>query len=439
MYLANVREKVARFRNHPCIALWCGRNEGNPSPAPVADGIAAILKELDPARLYQPSSTDGRGVKSGGPYSWRPPAAYYTYATTGRNAEPFKTEIGSASIPTLESIYGMMPKADADQMMNDDWAEHDLAKGADNGNTYRQTLAARYGPINSLPEFVRKAQLADYEAFRALYEGRFAKLFAPTSAVITWMSNPAQPSTTWQIYSYDLEPFASFFGAKKACEPIHVQMNQNDFHVMVINNTPTALEGLKTRVRVYNLDGTMKYEQTTPVASAKASAATDAGAIAFPADVSAVHFVKVELRDAQDKLLSDNFYWRGVNENNLTALDTLPTAALDAAITRHDADGKCLLDVSLTNSSKNIALMAHLQLRKQSTNMRVLPVFYSDNYVSLLPGESKTITIEAAAKDLGGDKPLVTLDGWNVTTQDHAFADAAIALNTPAIVPPTQP
>ena len=440
LYLANVKEKVLRFRNHPSIALWCGRNEGDPSPQILADGLAVMLKDLDPARLYHPNSNDGAGVKSGGPYSWRPPAAFYTFPITvnprtGAPPEAFKTELGSASIPTLESIYGMMPKADAESLPNDDWAEHDLARGADNGNTYPDTIAKRYGPAPTLQAFVREAQLANYEAFRAMYEGRFAKLFAPSTAVITWMSNPAQPSTTWQIYSYDLEPFASFFGVKKACEQIHVQMNQNDFHVMVINQLPKPLAGLKVRVRVLNLDGTVKYDQTTPIATAAGSAATDAGAIAFPTDVSAVHFVKVELTDAQGKLLSDNFYWRGVNEADLTALDSIPDVALDSKITRHDAGGQCLLDVTLTNPAKTVAVMAHLQLRKQSDNTRVLPVLYSDNYISLLPGESRTVTIEAAAKDLAGAQPLVALDGWNVTTKDQSFpGNTRIAVNTAAQV-----
>ncbi len=439
LYLANVREKVLRYRNHPSIALWCGRNEGDPAPAAVADGLAAIIKELNPDRLYHPNSNDGAGVKSGGPYAWRAPEAFYS--GSGRNAplEPFKTEIGSVSIPTIESIYGMMPKKDADALPpNDDWAEHDLARGADNGNTYPQTLATRYGAFNTLPDFVRKAQLANYEAFRAMYEGRFAKLFAPTSALITWMSNPAQPSTTWQIYSYDLEPFSSLFAVKKACEPIHVQMNQNDFHVMVINHLPAALASLHTRVRVYNLDGSLKLDQMTPVAAAPGSTATDADAINFPAEVSAVHFVKVELFDAQNKLLSDNFYWRGVSADDLTALDSLPTVNLTANIVRHDAGGKCILEVTLTNPAPTIALMAHLQLRREQSNQRVLPVHYSDNYISLLPGESKTISIAADSKDLAGEKPLVVLDGWNVNTAAQTFpgldGGADFAPNTEAMV-----
>ena len=441
LYLANVREKVLRYRNHPSIVIWCGRNESDPAPQAVADGIKKIMDELEPVRVYHANSNEGKGVRSGGPYAWRPPAAYYTFTSTGARAEVFKTEIGPVSIPTFESINAMMPAKDAATFPNDDWAEHDLARGANQGNNYVNTLNARYGggtnaPF-SLPAFVRKAQLANYEAHRALYEGRLAKMFKGSTAALLWMSNPAQPSTTWQIYSHDLEPFASLFGVRKACEPVHVQMNQNDFHVMVINNTPKPLAGLQARVRVFNLDGTQKYDHTTPV-SAAACAATDTGAIAFPPGLSPVHFVKVELRDARGSLVSDNFYWRGLNEDDLSALDTLPAAPLDAKITRRAAGGKCLLDVTLSNPSKVVALMAHLQLRRQNSNERVLPVFYSDNYVSLLPGESRTITVEAAARDLGNDKPLIVLDGWNVTTRSQSFGGvnggASIAVNTAAQV-----
>ena len=119
LYIANVREKILRFRNHPSIAIWCARNEGYP-PKEIDQSLRRLMAELEPTRLYQPSSTAGHGVNSGGPYCWRPPAAYYEFG------EAFKTEIGSVSIPTLESIHGMMPEKDW-EIINDDWAEHDLA------------------------------------------------------------------------------------------------------------------------------------------------------------------------------------------------------------------------------------------------------------------------------------------------------------------------
>ena len=447
MYLANVREKVLRFRNHPSIALWCGRNEGNPAPASVLEGIQAIMKELEPTRYFQASSTDGGGVKSGGPYSWRTPADYFNYPDT----EAFKTELGSVSIPTVEAVQNMMPAKDWENLtpaLNDDWAEHDLCFGAQSPKTrmYPTTIAARYGAWTGLQQFVRESQLANYEAYRALYEGRFAYMFRPCTGVLTWMSNPSQPSMVWQLYSYDLEPNASLFATRKACESVHIQLDQDDMSMNIINNTPKLLNGLKAWIRVINLDSTVAYDRQFPV-RALPTAATNIGTITWPdaGKLSPVYFVKLVLLDGDNKVLSDNFYWQSQASHitDFTSLQTLPPVKLDASIARHDADGKCLLDVTLHNPTKTVALMAHVQLRRQNSNDRVLPVYYTDNYVSLIPGESTTFIVEAAAADLHGQNPLLVLDGWNTTADAASFTSGgpcAIAPNMNAIVPPaTQP
>ncbi len=444
LYLANVRDTVLRYRNHPSIVVWCGRNEGAPPPD-IDAGNGRIIQELDQTRYYQASSTAGHGVRSGGGgYGWRTPETFYngTFA--------FNTEVGSSSIPNLESIQAWMPEKDwFDQNFpNDDWAEHDLTTGAGNpaNNPLQNIIAARYGPFHGLPEFVRKAQMADYEAYRAMYENRLFRLFTPSTAIITWMSNPAQPCLVWQIYDYSLEPFASYFAVQKACEPVHIMMTQDAAYAAgVVNNTARPLEGLKYRVQIFNLDGTRKYDATNPVPAVPASTAANLGAVPVPEGVSPVHFVKLQLLDAQNKIVSDNFYWRETVLDDLKALDSLPDVQLDSAIRRHDAAGNVLLDVTLTNPGPVAAVMAHVQLRNQRTNARVLPVYYTENYISLLPGESKTITLEAAAKDLGTDQPLVVVDGWNVTSRAQTFTTggpSSIATNANAYVkrrPPPVP
>jgi beta-mannosidase len=426
-YLANVREKILRFRNHPSIAIWCARNEGYP-PKEIDDSLRRLMADLDPSRLYQPSSTAGRGVNSGGPYCWRPPRDYYDFG------EAFKTEIGSVSIPTLESIHGMMPKKDW-ETIDDDWAEHDLAAGASAGDSYPRTLAQRYGKIANLADFARKGQLANYEAYRAIYEGRNARLFHPCTGVLTWMSNPAQPSFVWQLYHHDLEPNASLFAVRKACEPIHIQLNERNGHIQVINNLPTALADARAQLEIYNLDGSTPFRNDWAV-TATPSRATDLGPVDWPATLSPVYFVKLVLCDANGQILSDNFYWRAVpdREDDLQDLGALPVVTLHAGIRRHDAGSKCLVDVTLHNPTAQIALMAHLQLRRRQSGTRVLPVYYSDNYISLTPNESKTVTVEAAASDLHGENPLIVVDGWNVGVIADPSPDAAVALNSDAQV-----
>jgi beta-mannosidase len=426
-YIANVRDKILRFRNHPSIAVWCARNEGFP-PKNIDDRLRTLMKDLEPTRLYQPSSTSGRGVNSGGPYgSGHPPRSYYDFG------EAFKTEIGSASIPTLESIHGMMPQKDW-ETMNDDWAEHDLARGASEGTKIHGTIDNRYGKIVNLADFVRKAQLLNYETFRAIYEGREAKMFKPATGVIIWMSNPAQPSFVWQIYHHDLEPNAALFAAKEACEPVHIMMNEKTGNLMIINNHPEEFAGAKAHVTIYNLDGSVASQNDVDVKAAP-SAATDLGPVALPANLSSVYFLKLELHDADGKLISDNFYWRSsADPDNLQDLNKLPTVTLEATATRNDAHNKCLVHVTLHNPSSQIAVMAHLQLRRDHTGGRVLPVFYSDNYISLVPNESKTIDIEAPKTELKGEKPLIAVDGWNIAVKSPESQDVSVVLNEDAQV-----
>ena len=423
-YLANVRDKIVRFRNHPSIAIWCARNEGYP-PKEIDDALRKLLAELEPVRLYQPSSTEGRGVNSGGPYHWRNPQGFYVYN------EAFKTETGSTSIPTLESIHGMLARKDW-EVIDDAWAEHDFAKGASGSDTYPADMAARYGKILNLADFTRKGQLMNFEAYRAMYEGRQAKMFTASTGVITWMSHPAQPSFVWQLYHYDLEPNSSLFAVKSAAEHIHVQWNEVTDDLEVINNAPTPVTG-KVHVTIYALDGTKLSTKDIPVTAAGSSVAS-LGTITFPDTPTPIHFVQLELVDANDKPLSKNFYWRApaATRDDLTAMDTMPTVELDVSATRHELAGKSELTVTLKNPTNHIAVMSHLQLRDAKTNDRVLPVFYSDNYISLTPGETRTVTITFATTDLHGDQPLITLDGWNTGVAPTHAAGIAIKLNTDA-------
>jgi beta-mannosidase len=405
-YIANVTDKVVRYRNHPSIAVWCARNEGYP-PKELDDQLKALMGRIDPSRLYQSNSADGRGVSSHGPYYWRSPRFFYALN------ESFKTETGSVSIPTIESIQGMMPQKDW-ETINDDWAQHDMAAGAQRGNEFPTSLAERYGPIRNLADFVQKGQLATYEAFRAMYEGRNAQMFKATTGVITWMSHPAQPSFVWQLYHYDLEPNAALYGAKKAAETVHVQFNEENRGIEVVNNRLEALTALKVTEMIYRFDGTLDSHKVYPVAQVPGSTTIKAAQIEVSTRITPLYFIKLILTDAGGNILSTNFYWQHVAQDQFDGLMNLPTVTLDADATTHTEGDNTIITVTLHNATNNVALLSHLQLHQKKSGRRVLPVFYSENYISLVPGEYSTVRIEAATKDLQGDLSLVELDGFNV-------------------------
>jgi beta-mannosidase len=408
-YLANVKDKVLRYRNHPSIALWCGRNEGDP-PQALDEELKKMMAELDPTRLYQSNSATGHGVASGGPYYWRAPRYFY------RVNESFKTETGSVSVPTMESIQGMMPEKDW-ETIDDDWAQHDMAKGAQGGDEYPSMLAHRYGPIRNLADFVRKAQLANYEAFRAMYEGRNALMWQQTTGVITWMSHPAQPSFVWQLYHYDLEPNASLFAAEKASEMVHVQLNEATGAIEVVNNRPESLANLRVRSSLYGLDGRPGGGRSYDLVQVPGSTTIKVAESQSGGRGSNIYFVKLDLLDARSEILSTNFYWQSTVEDDFSGLMQMPTATIEVKADSHVEGESTVLTVRLSNPTKTIALMTHLQLHQKESGKRVLPVLYSDNYISLVPGETRSVTIEAATRDLGQGKPLLLVDGYNVDVQ----------------------
>ncbi len=421
LFLANAREKIVRYRNHPSIALWCGRNEALPPPILNA-GLADLVKELDPTRFYQPHSAAVNNVGGGGPYGQVPFSRYFQFT------DGLHTEVGAPSIPTLESIEGMMPKKDW-WPINDDWAYHDLTRGAQAGDRYTSVLSRRYGPVAGFKDFVRKGSMLTYETYRAMFEGRNSKLFAPATGLLLWMSNPAQPSFVWQLYHYDLDPTAAMFGTKAANEPVHVQMTP-DWLVQVVNTTPKALLGMRIETSSYLVDGSFR-NKTSMVLDVPASSTwtqPPGRDVRVPPFVDLPALVRFKLFDREGRLVSENVYWYPPNSSdNASFLDRLPKTTLfgDARPAKNG------ISVTLRNSSKTPVLLAHLSLRR-ADGSRVLPAFYSDNFLNLFPGEVKTIQIEAAGL---GEHPFVMIDGWNV----EAVKGAGLTYNEDAKPEPPLP
>lgn len=431
-YMTNVTDTILRYRNHASLVIWCARNEARP-PKYLDDALRYELVKLDPNRHYQPNSGGMYGYNSGGPYDWVPPLVYSRYfeAPNYNKRETFKTEIGSFSMPTIESLQGMFPKSEWDGI-TDSWAEHNFCSAG--GRKYPEFMEKRYGAAKNLADFIQKAQLMNYETHKAMYEGRFARMFNPAEGCLYWMGIPSQPSLIWQLVQYDLEPNASFFGVKKACEHQHIQYTETDGgQLQVINHLQKDLTGAKATVYFYNFDGSLAGKKEYPV-TAKAESTTILGKIEWPEGLSEINFLKLELRKNK-ALISDNFYWRNSKENpedasklrdypllercSFKELANLPKVTLKTEAKLASNKGDQVVTVKLKNPSESVALMIHLQLQGKNSKKRILPVYYSDNYISLVPGESKIVTMSFAKESMKkGDSPVVMVDGWNIEVKD---------------------
>ncbi len=415
LFLANARDTILRYRNHPSIALWFGRNEGVPQPI-LNEGLANLVAEVDGTRHFTGSS-NRVNLQGSGPYNYRPPAQYFTEL-----AEGFSVEVGTPSLSTLESIRAWTPPEDQ-WPISDVLAYHDWHHGG-NGDvaTFMKTLEERFGAATSLGDFERKAQMMNYETHRAMFEGFHAHLWTKNSGRLLWMTHPAWPSHAWQIYSSDYDTHASYYGVRKACEPIHAQMNLPDYSLSIVNSTRNASGRLSLRVRIFSLDNRLLEERREKViATANAVTALKPLTLSSHLEREDIVLVKLELTDENGRLVSENFYWQARDAGAHRKLTTMPSQSLSAWAVSEEAGSETRVRLRIEHKGTAPALAVKLTLL-DGKGERILPAFYADNYVSLLPGESREVVIAYPAKPVAGS--TVALRGWNV-------AAAAVAVSAP--------
>jgi hypothetical protein len=407
LFLDNARDTILRFRNHPSIAVWCGRNEGVPQPI-INEGLARLVRSLDGTRYYFPSSNE-INLQHSGPYKYMDPALYYTTLNHG-----FSVETGTPSFSTLESFRAWIPQEDQ-WPISDDWAYHDWHQSG-NGDMapFMAQVQAEFGAPVSLEEFERKAQMLDYVDHRAIFEGMNAHLWAPNSGRLLWMTQPAWPSNTWQILSSDYDTQSSFYGVKKACERVHVQLDLSDYNVAVVNTTMDRLSGLSVRANVFSLDSRPLLHQEVTV-NATADEVTDGFRLDLAPLLSTneVVLVKLDLRNSSGEPVSENFYWLGAESVSYRRLNRLPRASLSLTARSIRAGETSHIVAELQNTGTVVSLANKLTLLNAVDGSRILPAYYSDNYVSLLPGESRKIEIDYPP-GTGETAPQLAIRGWNI-------------------------
>ena len=234
----------------------------------INEGLADLVASLDGTRYYTGSS-NSINLQGSGPYNYRPPEQYFTELAQG-----FSVEVGTPSLSTLESLRASIPEADR-WPLSDTYAYHDWHFGG-NGDvaTFMAALAEQFGAGASLEDFERKAQMMNYVSYRAIFEGFQAHLWTKNSGRLLWMTHPSWPSNSWQIYSSDYDTAAAYYAVKKACEPLHAQLNLPDFTLAVANISRAARPHLQLRSRLMSLDNRLLGERVDSLGVAANSVAT---------------------------------------------------------------------------------------------------------------------------------------------------------------------
>ncbi len=432
---ASLASQIQRLRSHPSMLVWLNGSD-NPPPADVETDYISVLQEyhwpnpfLSSASATPTTVTGPSGVKMSGPYDYVPPSYWLVDPGHWGGAYGFNTETSPGPAPPLlSSLQKFIPKANL-WPHDDVWNFHAGLGEFKQTNLFDNAMSVTYGPPTSLLDYEEKGQAMAYDGERAMFEA-YARNKYNSTGIIQWMLNNAWPSVIWHLYDYYLLPAGGYFGAKKANEYLHAQYSYDDHSAVVVNNLYQPQKALKLRARVFDLNSKERFSDTKDVdldadSVARVLTVPDMGELNSP------YFVRLDLTDSAGKNISTNFYWipqqlaefdwekstfftTPAKYSDMTALASLPATNVEwNAQTEHRGE-EDIVHVSLRNPGKSIAFLVRADLTRGRTGDDVAPVLWDDNYVSLLPGESRTISATIRTHDLAGTVPTVKVSGWNV-------------------------
>ena len=433
---ASLTDQISRLRNHPSVFVWLYGSD-NPPPPEIENMYLGILKDLEwpnpfvsSASAQSTTVTGKSGVKMTGPYEYVPPV-YWLADTQAGGAYSYNTETSPGpAIPPKESLEKFIPKEHL-WPIDDYWNFHSGRERFATVNVFTDAVNKRYGTATSLDDYERKAQATAYDNERSMFEAYGRNKYVATG-VIQWMLNNAWPSLIWHLYDYYLVPAGGYFGTKKATELVHVQYGYTGNTVDVVNSTYEPIKGLKVTAKLLNVDGkeVASRDATLDIGPDAAAKALD---LPKPEHLSTTYFLKLYLRDASGKLISDNFYWLSTQLDtldwsmrkdtvytpqkdfaDLTGLNSLPPVKLDLTFSTESQGSTGYASIKVANPSNSVAFQVHLRVTKGHGGEDLVPIFWDDNYFSLLPGEDKIVSVHAEVDDLEGAEPILELDGYNV-------------------------
>ena len=474
---ANQATRVAQWlRNHPSVFTWFQGSDEAPDAAKEAIYLKAF-GDADwqtpqvAAAEYKSSPRLGPSGAKEGPYNYVPPGYWWANGPETAGDDPTFTNAGSAwgygtetsagnTVPTQDSLNRFLTPAEQGKIWDPATTKGpgtgpDLFHVAASYSGYTKTarmgqyntpLWNRYGPWSDMASYQKIAQMGGYEVTRAQFESYLAHSTDPANpspGVIYWMLNKAWPSLHWNIYNYDFDQPGVYFGALKAGEPVHIMYDYAGGSVKVSNVTRDRQDGLTASARVIDLNGTVRDERRVAVTGLASQDVQTVLTPKVPAQTSATYFLELTLSRA-GRTVSRNVYWLSTKPDavdwsktlgegfgatfkpggyaDLTGLRTLPAADVTASASTRRQGGDAVTTVTIRNTGKAPAVFTRADVRRGSADGRaqggddqVLPITWSDNYVTLWPGQSQTLTAHYRAADLRGAHPIVGLTGRNLS------------------------
>lgn len=423
LYLSNVEATVKRLRNHPSLAYCVSSNESTEMP-----GAKELIFRLDGTRGYQMQS-ECDGIHDGSPYKQVNPMQHYenTASERGSRVDGFNPEYGAPTIPTVETLREVMDEKDLWPINKEVWDYHD-GGGFHLMTTMYTELTDSYGKSSSIEEFAKKGQLVGAMNSKSIWEvwnynkHGYGDRYA--SGLLFWYHNCPVSQVCARMWDYSLEPTASLYHTQDALEPLHAQFDYLKNTVSVCNDFYQAFSGYEVSAEVYDMNSRKVWQKSETIDIPEDGVVNDVFAIDFPEDLTQVHFIKLRLHDENGREVSDTFYWRSKDEYEGRHTLTGPTSSgfepLSGmkevklkAKSRLAADEEWqTMQLEVKNPTSSIAFFVQLQYLDED-GRPVRPSFYTDNFFSLLPGESKNVTIETAVGNLP-DRGSFVIKGWNV-------------------------
>ncbi|WP_340111566.1 glycoside hydrolase family 2 protein [Maribellus mangrovi] len=392
LFLTSMIDQIKMLRNHPSLYLWCGGNEF-PPPDDINDALANdIFPKYDGTRYYVNESTSDSilrntiGGNGDGPYRIQDPLRFFVTPSY-----PFNPELGSVGLPNVETMRRIMDEKDLYPPRNDRgnrvWQYHKYIGYGDH--------IENFGEIKGIEDFCKKAQVVNYEQYRALQEGFNAGMWDMYTGMLVWKNQNPWTSLRGQFYDVFLDQNGGFYGYQHGAVPVHVQLNLNDSSFCVVNQTCFEAKNLNIVASYFDLHGKLvnKEEYSTSV---KPNSYEVSGKIDNIEKPEGLWFLRLELKNEEGLTIDENLYWLKSTPEDMEKLEELSPVQLVAEVEK-ESSGKYL--ASIENNTDETAFFTRLKAIDKTTGKMVLPVFFSDNYFTLFPGERKVIKIDISHLD----------------------------------------